>query len=222
MIGPIVEKGHTFNLLGDPFSILSFCIRDHTQFKTQNWIWIYYRQPNNNSIKGSCLKTHDNEFVNFFFLLVFRCRLCLTYSYSFIIILICHGIYVVFFVVISDITSPTLIITIYTNIILSIIIIIVIIIIINNNYWSVITVITSTTVITNIVRHIICAVTITIFNCDFKYNNIGNVTGSFLISPICTDSNCKITYPSNITHKNPTPIHWCRSETFNGMSVLIL
>ena len=29
----------------------------------------YHRQPNNNSIKGSCLKTHDNKFVNSFFLL---------------------------------------------------------------------------------------------------------------------------------------------------------
>ena len=29
----------------------------------------YHRQPNNNSIKRSCLKTHDNKFVNSFFLL---------------------------------------------------------------------------------------------------------------------------------------------------------
>ena len=148
------------------------------------------------------------------FYFVFRYRLCPNYSYGFIIIFISHGIYVVFFVIISDITSPTLIFVI-------IVVIITIITVIINNYWSVITVITSTTIITDIV-HIICIVTITIFNCDFKYNNIGNVTGSFLISPICTDSNCKITYPSNVTHRNPTPIHWCRSETFKGRSVLIL
>ena len=143
---------------------------------------------------------------------VFRYRLCpTTYSYGFIIILISHSIYVVFFVVISDITSPSLIIT----------IIIIIIIVIINNYWSGITVITSTPIITNIV-HIICAVTITIFNWDCRYKNIGSVTFSFFISPIPTDSNCKITYPSNVTHRNPTPIHWYRSETFKGRSVLIL
>ena len=159
------------------------------------------------------------------FYFVFRYRLYLTYSYNFITILISHGIYVVFFIVVSDITSPTLIITIYTNIILSIIIIIVIIIIIIiiiiNNYWSVITVITSTTIITDIV-HIICAVTITIFNWNCKYKNIGSITDSFLISPIRTDSNCKIIYPSNITNRNPTPTQWCRSDTFKGRSVLIL
>ena len=167
------------------------------------------------------------------FYFVFRYRLYLTYSYNFITILISHGIYVVFFIVVSDITSPTLIITIYTNIILSIIIIIVIIIsiiaviiiiiiiIIINNYWSVITVITSTTIITDIV-HIICAVTITIFNWNCKYKNIGSITDSFVISPIRTDSNCKIIYPSNITNRNPTPIQWCRSDSFKGRSVLIL
>ena len=177
--------------------------------------------------------TTNFSILSFYF--VFRYRLCPTYSYSFIIILISHSIYVVFFIVISDITSSTLIITVYTNIILSIIIILVIIIIIIaviiviniiiiviiNNYWSVITVITSTSIITDVV-HIICAVAITIFNWDFKYKNIGSVTDSFLISPICTDSNCKIIYPSNITNRNPTPIHWCRSETFKGRSVLIL
>ena len=156
---------------------------------------------------------------------VFRYRLCPNYSYSFIIIFISHSIYVVFFVVISDITFPSFIIIIIIIIIIVVIIVVIIIIIIItviiNNYWSVITVITSTTIITDIV-HIICAVTITIFNCDFKYHNIGSVTGSFLISPIRTDSNCKITYPSNVTHKNPTPIHWCRSDTFKGRSVLIL
>ena len=158
------------------------------------------------------------------FYFVFRYRLCPNYSYGFIIIFISHGVYVVFFVISSDITSPTLIITIIIIIITVVIIVVIIIIIITviiNNYWSVITVITSTTIITDIV-HIICAVTITIFNCDFKYHNIGSVTGSFLISPIRTDSNCKITYPSNVTHKNPTPIHWCRSDTFKGRSVLIL
>ena len=151
------------------------------------------------------------------FYFVFRYRLCPNYSYGFIIIFISHGIYVVFFVIISDITSPTLIVV----IIVVIIIIIIIITVIINNYWLVITVITSTTIITDIV-HIICAVTITIFNWDFKYKNIGSITDSFLISPIRTDSNCKVIYPSNVTHRNPTPIHWCRSETFKGRSVLIL
>ena len=102
------------------------------------------------------------------FYFVFCYRLCANYSYGFIIIFISHGIYVVFFVIISDITSPTLIVV----IIVVIIIIIIIITVIINNYWLVITVITSTTIITDIV-HIICAVTITIFNWDFKYKNIG-------------------------------------------------
>ena len=79
------------------------------------------------------------------------------------------------------------------------------------NYWSVITVITSTTIITNIV-HVICVVTITIINWDSKYNNIGSVTFSFFISPIC-----KIIYPSNLI-----PIHQCRSQTIKGRSVVIL
>ena len=105
---------------------------------------------------------------------VFRYRLCPTYSYSFIIILL------------SDITSPTT----YSNIILSIIIVVIII-------WSVITAITSTTIITNIV-HVICIVTITIFNWDSKYNNIGSFTFRFFISPICANSNCKIIYPTTL------------------------
>ena len=156
------------------------------------------------------------------FYFVCRYRLCPTYSYGFIIIFISHGIYVVFFVVISDITCTTLIITIYTNIItIIIIVVIVIIIIIIIIIWSVITVITFTTIITNIV-HVICIVTITIFNWNCKYKNIGSVTFSFFISPIRTDSNCKIIYPSNITNRNPTPIQWCRSGTFKGRSVLIL